>query len=100
MKAKLFFSVFFTCLSVLLALPISQNSGESGKGILDGVAGGSTTTTKAPGGLNALPGLNAVSNSGPMLILGGFQAVVTKFDPSLVQGLPGLAGMPALGALG
>jgi hypothetical protein len=96
MKAKIFIAALFSLFGFLLAAPLPESVSESSKGILDGVAGGTTTTTKSPGGLNALPGLNAVSNSGPMLILGGFQAVVTKFDPSLVQGLPGLAGVPSL----
>lgn len=79
-----------------------QDSAEA-KGILDGLTG---TTTSAPaaglpsaGGI--IPGLGSnVANAGPMLIIGGFQAVVTKFDPSLIQGLPGLSGLPALPAAG
>lgn len=85
-----------------LTLSIATESTQDAKGILDGVVpGGSTTTTAAP---ELVPGLglpapvNNIANSGPMLILGGFQAIVTKFDPSLVQGLPGLAGLPQLPA--
>lgn len=99
MKTKIFiaFLIIFGC----DAAPITEteDNSENAKGILDGVAGGSTTTSK-PGGLNALPGLSAASNTGPMLIIGGFQAIVTKFDPSLVQGLPGLAGLPQVPSLG
>jgi hypothetical protein len=64
-----------------------------GKGILDGI-GGSSTAAPAPGGLGGLAGMGqAAGGLGPMLIIGGFQAVVTKFDPALVQGLPGLSGV-------
>lgn len=75
---------------------LSKDNSESNRGILDGLTQAPTsTTTSKPNVLNALSsGLNVVSNSGPMLILGGFQAIVTKFDPSLIQGLPGLPQIP------
>jgi hypothetical protein len=61
------------------------------RGILDGLGGSSTA---APGGLGGLAGMGqAAGGLGPMLIIGGFQALVTKFDPALVQGLPGLSGV-------
>lgn len=60
------------------------------KGILDGL---NESTTAAPTGLGNISGLGQnIGNAGPMLIIGGFQAVVTKFDPSLIQGLPGFPG--------
>ena len=97
MKILLTFLAVIFCKGIL-ALPIATESSLEPKGILDGVIpGGSTTTTAAP----LIPGLgllNNVANSGPMLILGGFQAIVTQFDPSLIQGLPGLAGLPQLPA--
>jgi hypothetical protein len=69
-----------------------NDSGETdARGILDGLGGSSTA---APGGLGALAGMGqGAGGLGPMLIIGGFQAIVTKFDPSLVQGLPGLSGV-------
>lgn len=88
--------IFGIC-SLAVAVPVTETP-QDAKGILDNIVPGSTTTTATPGGLNLPGALNTVSNSGPMLILGGFQAVVTKFDPSLVQGLPGLAGLPQLPA--
>lgn len=70
---------------------------ETEKGILDGVMGSSspsTTAKPAAGGFGGLPGLgSSVANAGPMLIIGGFQAVVTKFDPAMIAGLPGMGGL-------
>lgn len=69
---------------------------ETEKGILDGVMGSSSssTTAKPAGGLGGLPNFGQnVANAGPMLILGGFQAIVTKFDPAMIAGLPGLGGL-------
>lgn len=70
---------------------------ETEKGILDGVMGSSspsTTSKPAAGGLGGLPGVGSnVANAGPMLIIGGFQAVVTKFDPTMIAGLPGMGGL-------
>lgn len=73
---------------------------ETEKGILDGVLGSSSPSTTAKpatggvGGLGGLPNLGqSVANTGPMLILGGFQAIVTKFDPTLIAGLPGIGGL-------
>lgn len=101
MKAAFYLTIFIVIFKYSSSLPIPEDSPDGGKGILDGIVPGSTTTTAKPSGINALPGgLNTVSNSGPMLILGGFQAIVTKFDPSLVQGLPGLAGLPQMPAIG
>lgn len=102
MKAKIFLTILIVIFKYSSTIPIPEDNADGAKGILDGVtAPGATTTTAKPGGLNALPGgLSAVSNTGPMLILGGFQAIVTKFDPSLVQGLPGLAGLPQMAAIG
>ncbi|CAG9800020.1 unnamed protein product [Chironomus riparius] len=97
MKILLTFLVLIAC-KASLSLPTATEA----KGILDGIVpGGSTTTTAAPGlipGLGLPAPVNNLANSGPMLILGGFQAIVTKFDPSLIQGLPGLAGLPQLPA--
>lgn len=79
--------------------PLSEESvtadfNDEPKGILDGL--GTTTASPAPGGLGGLAGLGQnVGNAGPLLIIGGFQAIVTKFDPSLVQGLPGMPALPA-----
>ena len=97
MKILLTFLVLIVC--KVSSLPTATEA----KGILDGIVpSGSTTTTAAPGlipGLGSFPApVNNLANSGPMLILGGFQAIVTKFDPSLIQGLPGLAGLPQLPA--
>lgn len=97
MKILLTFLIFAVC--KVMTIPTATES----KGILDGVipGGQSTTTTAAPGlipGLGLPAPVNNIANSGPMLILGGFQAIVTKFDPSLVQGLPGLSGLPQLPA--
>lgn len=99
MKAKIVLTILIVIFKYSSTFPIPE---DDAKGIFDGVTvPGATTTTAKPGGLNALPGgLSAVSNTGPMLILGGFQAIVTKFDPSLVQGLPGLAGLPQMAAIG
>lgn len=71
-----------------------QDTDVEAKGILDGVTGGSTTSSPSAPGLGGLGGLGQnVGGAGPMLIIGGFQAIVTKFDPSLIQGLPGLSGV-------
>lgn len=91
MKAKFFFALIVTTVN---CLPTPQD-GEEGKRVLGGLAG--STTTAKPGGLGALPALSSLADTGPILVLGGFQAIVTKFDPSLVQGLPGLSGLPPIG---
>lgn len=97
MKVKI---VFVLILMTVNSLPITEeNNNDEAKGILDGL-GGSTTTAKPAGGLGALPGIDLLSNTGPILVLGGFQAIVTKFDPSLVQGLPGVSGLPQMPAVG
>ena len=97
---KIFFFFLLIVCTLIRASPVSseneisqeKNDTES-KGILDGKA---PTTTAAPG-FGALPGIGqSVANVGPMLIIGGFQAVVTKFDPSLIQGLPGMSNFPPL----
>lgn len=95
MKVKIFLALIL----VTNALPIPEVENDEPKGIIDGLAG-TTTTAKPASGIGALPGLNALANTGPILVLGGFQAIVTKFDPSLVQGLPGLSGFPQVPALG
>lgn len=106
MKSVKICSVFLliVCTSPVYATPVSSENDvlkedtadSEAKGILDGVTGNAPTTTAAPG-LGNLPGFGQnVANAGPMLIIGGFQAVVTKFDPSLIQGLPGLSGMPQI----
>jgi hypothetical protein len=95
-------------LHLICAMPLTDSENQDSRGIFDGVVpGATTTTTKAPANglpVNGLPSasgaLSQIGGSGPMLILGGFQAIVTKFDPSLVQGLPGLAGLPQLPAAG
>lgn len=97
---KIFFVFLLIVCTSILASPVSseneiapeKNDTES-KGILDGKA---PTTTAAPG-FGALPGVGqSVANAGPMLIIGGFQAVVTKFDPALIQGLPGMGNLPPI----
>lgn len=71
-----------------------QDTDVEAKGILDVVTGGTTTPSSSAPGLGGLAGLGQnVGGAGPMLIIGGFQAIVTKFDPSLIQGLPGLSGV-------
>lgn len=97
MKVKIFLVLLFVSAN---SFPVPENNNDEGKGLIDGLAGGTTTAKPAAGGLGALPGMGALANTGPILILGGFQAIVTKFDPSLVSGLPGLAGMPQMPALG
>lgn len=64
----------------------SEESNENAKGVLDGL------TSRAPsaGGLSGI----ASNMAGPLLVVGAFQAVVTKFDPT--QGLPSLPSMPSL----
>jgi len=64
------------------------------KGLLDGVTGGSSTTASPLGGLGGLG--SAAGNAGPMLILGSFQAIVTKFDPALLPGILSGGGLPSL----
>lgn len=99
-------SAFIFLLLVVCAsgFPQSENketviSGERDpKGIFDGLAGTTTAAPSLPGGLSGLPSLGqSAEGAQPLLIIGGFQAVVTKFDPSLVQGLPGLAGAAPVG---
>lgn len=92
-------AIFFICCLICCAnpLPLANNPETDAKGILDGVAG-SSTASPSSGGLGGLSELGQnVGNAGPMLILGSFQAVVTKFDPALVQGLPGLSSVPSVG---
>lgn len=84
-------------LSIVVALPINdektKDSSREVKGILDGVSGASTSTPIGiPSGLG-----QAMGEAEPKLIIGAFQAVITKFDPSLVQGLPGLSGLMPVG---
>jgi hypothetical protein len=98
------FSVFLLiiCTSIARATPVSsgeevsvEEADSEAKGILDGATKASTTTA-APG-LGGLPSFGQnVANAGPMLIIGGFQAVVTKFDPALIQGLPGMSNLPPI----
>lgn len=99
------FSVFFLiiCTSITRAIPLSsvdkvseEKTDSEAKGIFDGGATKASTTTAAPG-LGGLPSFGQnVANAGPMLIIGGFQAVVTKFDPSLIAGLPGMSNLPPI----
>lgn len=100
MKSVKVFSVFVLifCTSPLYATPVSSEIEDiEAKGILDGVTVNAPTTTAAPSGLGNLAGIGQnAANAGPMLIIGGFQAVVTKFDPSLISGLPGLSGLPPI----
>ncbi|CAO1350709.1 unnamed protein product [Diamesa serratosioi] len=68
------------------------------RGILDGVIPTTTAAPAAGGGLGGLGGLGTnVGNAGPMLIIGGFQAIVTKFDPSMIGKIPGMPALPNLG---
>jgi hypothetical protein len=102
MKSVKIFSFFLLAVCTLHAYAsqvLSENQvptediDSEAKGILDTKA---PTTTVAPG-LGGLSGIGQnVANAGPMLIIGGFQAVVTKFDPSLIQGLPGMSGLPPI----
>ncbi|KAG5676980.1 hypothetical protein PVAND_006771 [Polypedilum vanderplanki] len=79
------------------AMPFSNDSSDEAKGIFDGILpNSSSSTTASP--LPSLPdAFNKVSENGPMLILGSFQAIVTKFDPALIQSIPGI-GLPQLPA--
>lgn len=94
----------FTCVIILFSwtnsFPISDDPGEpndEAKGVLDG-ATGTSTTSPSISGLGGLSGLGQnVGNAGPLLIIGGFQAVITKFDPALVQSIPGLTGVSPIG---
>lgn len=96
------FSLIVVCTLDAYALPASsanevvkENDSEA-KGILDGVMANAPTTTAAPG-LGNLPSIGqSVAAAGPMLIVGGFQAVIMKADPSLIQGMPGLSGLPPI----
>ncbi|CAO1303872.1 unnamed protein product [Diamesa tonsa] len=78
--------------------PESLKEGDGQRGILDGVIPTTTTAPAAGGGLGGLGGLGSnVGNAGPMLIIGGFQAIVTKFDPSMIGSIPGMPALPNLG---
>lgn len=91
-------------LSIVSALPSSNlnltksiiDSNMEAKGIFDGL-GGSSTVAPESSGLGGLSGIDQAGGLGPMLIIGGFQALVTKFDPALVAGLPGLNNVPLTG---
>lgn len=96
LKVCLFFLLFLSnnCLNSL-PLPDDIVEQDELKGILNGL---NESTTAASTGLGNLAGLGqSVGNAGPMLIIGGFQAVITKFDPALIQGLPGLSGALPVG---
>lgn len=106
MKSVKVFSVFLLIVVCTLAAYASPSSSANeivkeatdneAKGILDGVTVNAPTTTAAPG-LGNLPSIGQnVAAAGPMLIVGGFQAVVMKADPSLIQGMPGLSGLPPI----
>ena len=78
--------------------PESQIESDGQRGILDGVIPTTTAAPAAGGGLGGLGGLGTnLGNAGPMLIIGGFQAIVTKFDPSMVGSIPGMPALPNLG---
>ena len=92
--------LFFWCLLLRKCSnpsPLTNNNKvehEELKGILDGLLNESTTS--APG-IGSVAGLGQnIGNVGPLLIIGGFQAVITKFNmpgvPALIQDLPGLSG--------
>lgn len=83
---------------VTCTLPVSnEDIRDETKGLLDGLSS-STAAPSSGGELGGLAGVGQnVGNAGPMLIIGGFQAVVTKFDPALIQGLPGLSGLNPVG---
>lgn len=58
------------------------------KGILDNFAS-STTAAPGLGGLGNLGGLGqSLGGAGPMMVVGSFQAILTKFDPSMIPSLP------------
>lgn len=89
----IFFIIKFAC-----SLPVLEEVKDEEKGMFDGLLPGSSTDAPSGGGLGGLAGLGeTLGNAGPMLIIGGFQAIVTKFDPSLIQGLPGLSGINPIG---
>lgn len=101
---KIFFVfLVITCTSITNATPVlsgnevlEEKTDSESKGILDGATVKASTTTAAPG-LGGLPSIGQnVANAGPILIIGGFQAVVTKFDPGLIQGLPGMSNLPPI----
>lgn len=76
----------------------SQIESDGQRGILDGVIPTTTAAPAAGGGLGGLGGLGSnIGNAGPMLIIGGFQAIVTKFDPSMIGSIPGMPALPNLG---
>lgn len=96
MEMKVLTFIYVTILfSSLSSYPISVN--QRAKGILDGVTGTSTASPNLPG-LGGLSGLGEnFGSAGPLLIIGGFQALVTKFDPALVQGMPVISGVSPIG---
>lgn len=78
--------------------PESIKESDVQRGILDGVIPTTTVAPAAGGGLGGLGGLGTnIGNAGPMLIIGGFQAIVTKFDPSMIGSIPGMPALPNLG---
>lgn len=102
------FSVFLliTCTSVARTTPVEnevlpEKTDSEAKGILDGATPKAPTTTPATpgfGGLGGLPGLGqGAANASPKLILGSFQAIVMNFDPSMIQGIPGMPSLPMPG---
>lgn len=93
MKVKIFLILFLVSAK---AFPITEVENDDGRGIIDGLVGSTTTAKPGIGGIGSLPGMSSLADTGPILVFGGFQAIVTKFDPSLIQGLPGLSGLPQL----
>jgi hypothetical protein len=101
---SLFFVIFFSVIYSSHQVPLNDieenvveaQNDDVERGLIDGIVGSSSTTTAKPSGGLALPSAGGigqqVANAGPMLILGGFQAIVTKFDPSMIGSLPGLPG--------
>lgn len=103
--SSLFVVIFFSIICGSHQFPLNNieentaevQSDDVERGLIDGVVGNAASTTAKPSlGLPSAPAASGigqqVANAGPMLILGGFQAIVTKFDPSMIGSLPGLPG--------
>lgn len=91
----LYVIILFSCSNSFLISDDPREPGAPAKGIFDGLTG---STTTSPGGLENLAGLGEnVGSAGPLLIIGGFQAIITKFDPAIAQSIPGSSGVSPIG---